>query len=83
MNLPTIPCPECGIPNDGQYSPEHPEATPSDGDLSICLYCGHLAVFSGEGLALTLRVITDGERVQAMGQAEVTQAIAFVKKMRG
>ncbi len=83
MTLPTIPCPECGIPNDGQYSPEHPEAVPSDGDLSVCLYCGHLAVFTGEGDTLGLRPMTEEEHEQAMNQAEVSQAVAFVKRMRG
>lgn len=43
-------CPYCGDPG-GVASPVgHAGATPAAGEGSLCLYCGGLAMFTGEGL---------------------------------
>lgn len=82
MTLPTIPCPGCAMPNDGQYNPDDPTDVPTDGDLSICLYCGHLAMFTGQDASLGLRPITDEEREMAMTDPTVVQVIRYAERVR-
>ena len=61
--MPTAPCPNCGkvldaatnVSNDGQAEP---------GDISICLYCGHINAFADD---LTLRNLTDAEMTMIAG----------------
>jgi hypothetical protein len=38
-------CPNCGVKNDAVRG-EHGEKGPTEGDISICLYCTALAVFT-------------------------------------
>lgn len=38
-------CPTCGYQMDGHSAIGNEDATPSDGDYSICIACGSLAVY--------------------------------------
>jgi len=49
---------------------------PSDGDLTVCLYCGHLMVF---GPNLSLRELTSDEMRDAAGNPEVLKAMMMIK----
>ena len=82
MRYPTIPCPGCEIPNDGQFNPGDPTDVPTDGDLSICIYCGHLAVFTGQDDTIGLRPITDEERESALTDPTVVEIIRHVERMK-
>lgn len=56
-----IPCPECGTLNDGFSDPTDEDNAPSDGDMSICLYCGAWTVFIVDDGVLSQRKCTDAE----------------------
>jgi hypothetical protein len=45
-----------------------PDASPSPGDFSICLYCGHLMAFTDD---LDLRDLTDQEARDAANDPEM------------
>ena len=54
------PCERCGAELDAATDPIDETAAPAAGDASVCLYCGNLAVFTGNGLEL--RRPTEAER---------------------
>ena len=60
-------CPSCGNKNDA-VTAAFGDATPHPGDLSICLYCGHLMVFADD---LSLRALTDEEMHEVAGMREM------------
>lgn len=53
---------------------------PNDGDVSVCLYCGHVAIFTGQGVEI--REPTDEEREYIESNAEVQAAVALVAVAR-
>lgn len=73
--VPLSPCVSCGHPNDSS-TPLRKDHTPSSGDISICLYCGHIAAFAED---LTLRALTSAEICEVAGSPE----ILFAQKVRG
>jgi hypothetical protein len=58
--VPASPCPYCGKRLDSAMAadPQHPDATPDPGDLSICISCASPLVFTAK---LTLRKPFPGE----------------------
>jgi len=46
MTVPPYPCPFCNKELDGATALDR-EATPSDGDISMCIYCGNFGIFDG------------------------------------
>lgn len=66
-------CRNCGSP-----LPEHTDAysnaTPSDGDVSVCLYCAELSIFDHG----RLRTPTDTERTAILDDPKVVAVIAAV-----
>lgn len=77
-----IECPNCHVANDGQYNPDEPEMMPHEDALSLCISCGHLAVFTGTGETLSLRPITEEERAEAMEIPTVRYALAFIERKK-
>ena len=78
---PEVACPFCGHLLDmAMCSPSTPEATPSPGDLSLCINCGGLTIFTED---MGMRVPTDAEMAQAMSYPEVVQAIAAIEIANG
>lgn len=55
--VPISACKACGKPNDSATSISA-DIKPTPGDVSICLYCGHVTVFDDD---LTLREPTSKE----------------------
>ena len=72
-------CINCGEELGGRTHVELDERAPSDGDLSICAYCGHLRAFDGHG---GLRDLTDAEIVSAAGHPGVLKAQAVAERFR-
>lgn len=64
---PECRCPWCGHRLDAAMAgdPEHPDATPSPGDVSVCISCAQILVFQED---LTLRAASPSE-------IEITPAI--------
>lgn len=52
-------------------------AAPAAGDVSVCLYCGNVAVFTGDGVAL--RQATAAELGELLAEPEVRRVVDLVK----
>jgi hypothetical protein len=62
MRVPVSICPACGAENDGA-SEIGGKGRPSPGDASVCLSCGHLAVFR-EDMRLRDPTVTELEAMR-------------------
>lgn len=67
-------CPSCAYETDIHELPDGHPATPGPGDLSICVRCAALAVFTPD---LTLRQPTRREAERAMRHEAVRLAVQF------
>jgi hypothetical protein len=68
VNTPECKCLACGYQFDCATAPDDEVARPKDGDISICLKCGHLAAFNDD---MTLRPLTDAEMLDVAGDKEI------------
>jgi RNase P subunit RPR2 len=69
------PCPSCGVLLNAATSTFEEDATPSDGDITICLRCGHIMIFENN----RPRDLTDVEMRMIAGD----RRIIAVQKARG
>jgi hypothetical protein len=67
--LPWSNCLDCGKAMDAASAMTH-DNPPKKGDVSICLYCGHIMIFRGN---LTLRALTDEEMLEIAGNPQLIQ----------
>jgi hypothetical protein len=61
---------------------ESPDDLPSEGDVSVCTWCGNLAAYDSK---LKLRPLTDKEVIEVAGHKDILiakKAIANVKKRK-
>jgi hypothetical protein len=70
-------CPNCHTPLSAVTHPTT-DATPSDGDYSVCLYCGHLLVIEGGHV----RNPTDIEMREMAGNPDVVAAVEMAHQFR-
>jgi hypothetical protein len=75
IRTPVNACPNCGRRNDAVTGAGH-NRKPTEGDLSVCLQCGHLMIFQSD---LTLRPLTDEEMVRWAGNKDLVK----LQKARG
>ena len=68
---PPTPCPQCGAVNDTADGVEHEEA-PTPGDISVCMYCAAVTVFTND---LKLRTPTSEEMANIRSDAEIWATI--------
>jgi len=68
------PCPSCGVLLEAATS-TFEEATPSDGDITICIKCGHIMMFENN----QPRDLTDAEMRMIAGDRRIIAA----QKVRG
>ena len=52
------------------------ESKPKPGDITICLYCGHLMAFDNE---LMVRTLTDAEMLEVAGNKDILE----IQRVRG
>lgn len=52
---------------------------PRPGSLSVCLYCGHLAIYADD---MNLRELTGNEIVEVAGNEEVLRAQNITRQFR-
>jgi hypothetical protein len=77
--VPVSICAACGAPNDGAAS--YPkDAVPKDGDVSLCMYCGHLAMFASD---LSLREVTSEELAVICKDEEIMHLLRLRQKYLG
>src|SRR5260370_1205842 len=88
-DVPAVPCPVCGKPNDAMRSVEPGQRGPQPGDISMCFTCGAvLRVTEGSGrldfdaFALQLKVDPDivqqlNDRQQIVSNADLFAAFAL------
>ncbi len=73
-------CPYCQHELDTVTSaPMNPEATPSEGDITVCIECASVLIFKED---LTVRKPDATEMFWAMGMPEVLLVIGAVKAMK-
>lgn len=83
MHLEAGNCLRCGEHIDGHSGVEDEAAQPYPGALSICAYCGKLAMFaSDDGEALYLRELSDEEREEWGRNPEVIKVVAAIMMVR-
>lgn len=77
---PIIPryCLGCGILVDGHTQVDGKPICPKPGDISICLYCSQVTIFTVSGL----RWPTDEEHDEIMANPQTSKGIAAVVEMR-
>jgi hypothetical protein len=66
-HIPQSPCLSCGKPLDGATCVGR-DAAPDPGDITICIYCGHIMVFDDN---LKLRELSDEEVREVAGDGRV------------
>jgi hypothetical protein len=71
-------CPHCGMLVDGATPVDDTHGHPQPEDISICLYCSGLSVYTQNGL----RLPTDEEWKSAMAKSDVQRAVAALSYMR-
>jgi len=78
VRTPKIVCADCGHEMDAASG--FGKAKPKPGDISICMYCGHIAAFADD---MTVRPLTVPEMIKIAGDkriVELRQAIYEVWK---
>jgi hypothetical protein len=65
--LPKATCLACGCQLNRASSFTH-DNRPDDGDLTICIRCGHIMAYTAD---LSMRELTDAEVVKAAGNQEI------------
>ena len=75
VRMPDQHCLWCGKHLDAATDIEQDGNVPTDGDLSICLYCGHLAIYQSSDQGLILRSPTVHERAEALADPIVRSAL--------
>jgi hypothetical protein len=79
MFAPNTDCPHCGNESD-DYTVVRGAQAPSAGDVSVCLYCSCVSVFTGEGLVK--RKPTAEELPVFMADSAVQEALARIDASR-
>jgi hypothetical protein len=78
--MPVSICISCGKPNDSFTAvSDRYSKRPKSGDISICLYCGHVAIYSDD---LTLRELTSDEIREIAGHPLLLRAQKVSAKYR-
>lgn len=73
-------CMVCGACNDATTEVGGVRGKPRDGDVSVCLECGGLSIFTGVGLML--RAATAGERAEIEADENVLMAQRITRLAR-
>jgi hypothetical protein len=66
-HMPSTTCPNCRKGVDGATSVDA-DAKPGPGDITVCLYCGHIMAFAAD---LSLRELTDDEMRKVAGDKRI------------
>ena len=76
------PCTNCHAKLNATSSSSE-EDSPNPGDITICLYCGHIMAYSDD---MKLRDLTDEEVIEVAGHPDLIKNQKFVEfsnKLRG
>jgi hypothetical protein len=76
-DVPAAACTNCGRVNNAATVVNEIDAGPSPGDVTVCMYCGHIMAFAKD---LSLRDLTTDEMVEVAGDPRV---IAIQKARAG
>jgi hypothetical protein len=73
-------CPNCNKPTDAAMDATNAKSRPpEDGDVAICFYCSHVAIYDGD----KLRNPNDKEMEDIAGDIDVVHAINMIGLVRG
>lgn len=74
-----VTCPTCHSLNDGHTDVGGSDAAPSDGDLSICVYCGALSTYVIDDKGTRLTEVPEDEAAELMKLPSVQRALALAR----
>lgn len=74
-----ITCTKCGAKNDAHTEARDETAVPKNGDLSICLYCGHITAYVVSPEGITVRELTEEEAAD-IAKSDYIQALVMARK---
>ena len=63
LRVPISECDACGARNDGASCVSGGDNRPLEGDVSVCIYCGHISVY-GEDLRLRAPSVAQLEKIR-------------------
>ena len=70
-----LKCPSCQADIPRSSGMDDSEAAPSTGDVSMCIYCGSLALYEVDGKRLRLRTPTMTETIELQADPDVQRAL--------
>ena len=71
-------CPVCFSKNDGHSSvSDEEDSVPSDGDISMCIYCGTLSNYRAVGDSMKLEQVSDEELEELLKMPDIQRALAI------
>lgn len=70
-------CPHCGKLNDDQWSTTGRRSVPEPDDISLCIYCGKLGIFTEDDI----RKPTENEAKQLYEEPAVQRALALASSL--
>jgi hypothetical protein len=76
--MPDLSCERCGADLDDATAADGSDDTPGPGDVSACLYCGNLTVFTGVGLAR--RQPSADELTELIAEPDVARVLAAIMR---
>lgn len=70
-------CPVCKSENDGHTDVSGADSTPSDGDISLCIYCGTISEYTNVETKPKLVEVTGEPLERLLEQPAVLKAVAI------
>lgn len=71
QHVPPSSCTNCSKPLDGATSVGAEDGVPDPGDVTVCIYCGHIMAFDED---LYLRDLTAAEQIDVAGDERILAA---------
>jgi hypothetical protein len=80
-NLVNVRCPQCRTKRDVHYIVDVGNGTgePADGDITVCVMCGCVAVYSDH--ALRVMTITQRAALRLSEQQSINRIVAIVRRL--
>lgn len=78
-----VECPKCHSKNDGHTEVHGRDSSPSDGDISLCFYCGTVAKYQITDDTISLAEFSEDELADIMSRPDIQYALALVRSNSG
>ena len=79
--VPSMPCPKCGVSNDGATDLSNEGNKPKAGDFTICIKCGNIGIFT-EDLHVRTAWTDEIDALDEVSKGELGKAMWAWRKMK-